>query len=138
MDRLQMGGNMTAETAERRSDPPDMPDHHQRAAQAAKAAFQAAHDAFDAIRDDKQITEILDDVRDRETNEGRCIEFDGQLARLLREFPTASRALAAMPGNAPEPVRIALEAMLQAISRIERLLYNEAYADELAAMDADQ
>lgn len=94
---------------------------------------QAVDAAYNAIRDEAHIADIVNAVRD---GEGKNPEFDSQLARLLINFPEAAQVLSRLPGNVPEHSRIALVAVMQAISRIERLLYAEAFEDEMAAREA--
>ena len=93
--------------------------------------------AYASIKDEAHIGSILDYIRDEDRNKRMArAEFDGQLARIIRNFPDVAGIVARLPGTCPEYARISLVAILQAISRIERLLLAEAYDDEIAAQDA--
>lgn len=135
-DRLTMPSAMTAHRAELLSDrDSELPHEHRfRAVREAEDFKRAADNAYATIRDDNHISDILNEVRD---GDGKHAEFDGQLARIMREFPAVAGVVGRMAGVATEPERIALVAVLQACARIERLLFNEAHADEIAALDRE-
>lgn len=95
--------------------------------------------AYASIKDEAHIGSILDYIRDEDRNKRMArAEFDGQLARLMREFPAASGVIGKLTGVVSERDRIALVAVFQACARIERVLYVEAYADELQALDMEK
>ena len=99
---------------------------------AATGFMQAADKSYAAVRDASHIGDIINNVRD---GEGKNPEFDSQLARLMREFPAVSTLIGKLTGVATEAERQALISVIQSCARIERLLFNEAYSDEMAAMD---
>ncbi len=105
-----------------------------RAAHKAAALCEVSDAAFRNIHDDAHVSDILNDIRD---GSWKHVEFDGQLTRLMREFPAVASLVGKLPGNTTQAEHVALVAVLQACARIERLLFNQAHADEIAAREAE-
>ncbi len=131
-DRALMPSAMPAHLAEKLSDRvTELPGEHEaNAVSRAVRIHQAAEVAYAAIRDGSDIGDAIDEVRD---GGDKQVAFDGQMATLMTAFPKAFNALNALPGSSPE--RLAMTDLFQAVSRIERMLYVEAFEDATALLD---
>ncbi len=131
-DRAVMPSAMPAHLAEVRSDRVrELPGEHEaNAVSNAVRIHQASEIAYAAIRDGKDVGDALDEVRD---GSDKQVAFDAQIAVLLTAFPKAFNALNSLHGSSPE--RLAMTDLFQAISRMERMLYVEAFEDAIAFLD---